>query len=159
VNIALIQDGRPVAGVVHAPALGLFWLGGTADDGGRVALRAEDAADGTPMATRTIPDDGAIVVASRRHGDPERMAQFLGGRKIADTRSAGSSVKFCLIASGQADIYPRFGRTMEWDTAAGHAVLDAAGGRVATTEDAPLTYGKADFANPEAGFVAYGAGA
>ena len=158
VNIALIQDGSPVAGVVHAPALDAFWLGGMADDGARTAFHVRDERAAQPIAARTVPDDGAIVVASRRHGDPAEMARFLGGRHIADTRNAGSSIKFCLLAAGEADIYPRFGRTMEWDTAAGHAVLAAAGGRVTDTGDAPLTYGKADFANPEAGFVAWGKG-
>jgi 3'(2'), 5'-bisphosphate nucleotidase len=154
VNIALIRDGRPVAGVVHAPALGEFWSGGSAEDGSRVTRYVANEAAPQPLEARRIPDDGAIVVASRRHGDPEQMAKFLGGRKIAETRNAGSSLKFCLIAEGKADIYPRFGRTMEWDTGAGHAVLEAAGGRVDTTGGAPLTYGKPDFANPE--FVAYG---
>jgi 3'(2'), 5'-bisphosphate nucleotidase len=158
VNVALIQDGVPVAGVVHAPALDAYWLGGTADDGARIARYAETDAPPSDIAARDVPDDGAIVVASRRHGDPAEMAKFLGGRNIADTRNAGSSIKFCLIAAGKADIYPRFGRTMEWDTGAGHAVLRAAGGRVTDTADAPLSYGKADFANPEAGFVAYGSG-
>jgi len=158
VNIALIKDGRPAAGVVHAPALDAFWLGGGADDGARIATYVKDANTAQPIAARAVPDDGAIVVASRRHGDPEEMKRFLGGRDIADTRNAGSSIKFCLLAAGEADIYPRFGRTMEWDTAAGHAVLDAAGGRVTDTADSPLTYGKSDFANPEAGFVAWGKG-
>ena len=156
VNIALIRDGKPAAGVVHAPALGAFWLGGTTAEGERLASYAEGDGAAVEIAARPIPDDGAIVVASRRHGDPDTLARFLGGRKIADTRNAGSSVKFCLIAEGKADIYPRFGRTMEWDTGAGHAVLEAAGGRVETTDSSPLTYGKSDFANPEAGFVAYG---
>ena len=154
VNIALIEDGLPVAGVVHAPALAMTWAGGLAGDGARVATFSET--DKPPMAisARAIPADGAVVVASRRHGDPDQMKAFLGGRAIADTRNAGSSVKFCLIATGKADIYPRFGRTMEWDTGAGHALLRAAGGRVEATDGTPLTYGKPDFANPE--FVAYG---
>jgi len=156
VNIALIEDGRPVAGVVHAPALAMTWAGGIAGDGSHEATFNETDQPTMAITARKIPDEGATVVASRRHGDPEQMRRFLGGRRIADTRNAGSSVKFCLLATGKADIYPRFGRTMEWDTAAGHAVLAAAGGRVETVDGAPLTYGKPGFENPE--FVAYGKG-
>jgi len=156
VNIALVEDGRPVAGVVHAPALAMTWAGGIAGDGSREATFNETDQPTMAITARKIPDEGATVVASRRHGDLEQMRRFLGGRRIADTRNAGSSVKFCLLATGKADIYPRFGRTMEWDTAAGHAVLAAAGGRVETVDDAPLTYGKPGFENPE--FVAYGKG-
>jgi len=154
VNIALVAEGQPVAGVVHAPALARTWSGGVAADGARIARVAAVGQAPTAIAARAIPDAGAVVVASRRHGDPERMAAFLGGRPIADTRNAGSSIKFCLLATGEADIYPRFGRTMEWDTGAGHALLRAAGGRVETVGGEPLTYGKPGFENPE--FVAYG---
>ncbi|RDD60698.1 3'(2'),5'-bisphosphate nucleotidase CysQ [Ferruginivarius sediminum] len=156
VNIALVEDGRPVAGVVHAPALAMTWCGAVAPDGSRHATFSETDQKTMNIEARTIPAEGATVVASRRHGDPEQMKAFLGGQAIADTRNAGSSIKFCLVANGKADIYPRFGRTMEWDTAAGHAVLAAAGGRVETVDGQPLTYGKPDFANPE--FVAYGKG-
>ena len=154
VNIALVAEGQPMAGVVHAPALARTWLGGTAVDGARRAGVATVGQPPAPITARAMPPEGAVVVASRRHGDPERMAAFLGGRPIADTRNAGSSIKFCLIAAGEADIYPRFGRTMEWDTGAGHALLRAAGGRVETVAGAPLSYGKSGFENPE--FVAYG---
>ena len=98
--------------------------------------------------TRDIPEEGATVVASRRHGSGEALEAFLARYKVADSISAGSSVKFCLVASGRADLYPRFGRTMEWDTAAGHAVLMAAGGGVFTESGAPLSYGKPGFENP-----------
>ena len=154
VNIALIEDGRPVAGVVHAPALAMTWAGAFKDDGTRIATFSETDRPPMDIEARHIPEAGATIVASRRHGDTARLEAFLGGRKIAETRNAGSSVKFCLLASGKADIYPRFGRTMEWDTAAGHAVLSAAGGRVETVDGEPLTYGKPGFENPE--FVAYG---
>jgi 3'(2'), 5'-bisphosphate nucleotidase len=154
VNVALIEQGEPVAGVVHAPALAMTWAGAIGNDGRKTATFSETDHPPMQIAARQIPSAGATVVASRRHGDPEAMQKFLGDRPIADTRSAGSSVKFCLIASGKADLYPRFGRTMEWDTAAGHAVLAAAGGRVETVDGAPLTYGKPGFENPE--FVAYG---
>jgi 3'(2'), 5'-bisphosphate nucleotidase len=156
VNIALIEHGQPVAGVVHAPALGMTWAGAIQGDGTSKATFAEVNQSGKRIACRRIPATGATVVASRRHGDPEQMKQFLGDYRIAEQRDAGSSIKFCLVASGQADLYPRFGRTMEWDTAAGHAVLAAAGGRVTDAEGTPLTYGKPGFENPP--FIAYGLG-
>src|SRR5690606_29434052 len=97
----------------------------------------------------------AVVVASSRHGEGAELEAFLGRYKVAEKVSAGSSLKFCLVASGRADLYPRFGRTMEWDTAAGHAVLLAAGGQVYTMDDDPLDYGKPGFENPH--FYAVGA--
>ncbi|SDF99961.1 3'(2'),5'-bisphosphate nucleotidase [Limimonas halophila] len=155
VNIALIKDGQPVLGIVYAPALNRTWLGARLQSGEAHALFIDDGAEPEEIAARTPPAEGLTVVASRRHGDPETLKAFLGGKPVAETKNAGSSIKFCLVASGEADLYPRFGRTMEWDTAAGHAVLAAAGGRVETTDGQPFTYGKPDFANPE--FVAYGA--
>jgi 3'(2'), 5'-bisphosphate nucleotidase len=96
------------------------------------------------------------VVASRSHGDTAALDAFLAGRKVAALKSAGSSLKLCLIASGEADLYPRLGRTMEWDIAAGHAVLAAAGGTVRTLAGDPLHYGKPGLDNPH--FVASGLG-
>jgi 3'(2'), 5'-bisphosphate nucleotidase len=96
-------------------------------------------------------------VSSRSHCDPEALARFLGDRKIAASVSAGSSLKFCLLAAGEADLYPRLGRTMEWDTAAGDAILRAAGGRVTDLNGRPLRYGKPGFENPS--FLACGRGA
>jgi 3'(2'), 5'-bisphosphate nucleotidase len=101
-----------------------------------------------------MPSRRAIVVCSRSHADEERIAKYMAPLPEAERRTAGSSVKFCLIAAGEADLYPRFGRTMEWDTAAGQAVLEAAGGSVMTLDDTPLRYGKPGFANPD--FVARG---
>jgi len=98
--------------------------------------------------------DGLVVVSSRSHGDPALLERFLADRKVASSVTAGSSLKFCLLACGKADLYPRLGRTMEWDTAAGHAVLVAAGGRVTDLTGQALRYGKPDFANPH--FVASG---
>ncbi len=148
VNIALIESGAPVLGVVLAPALGRLFAAapGTAlveDDAGRRTISA-----------RTTPAEGAIIVSSRSHGDPDALARFTAGRRIAASITAGSSLKFCLVAAGEADLYPRFGRTMEWDTAAGDAVLRAAGGRVTDLDDQPLRYGKPGFENPH--FVARG---
>ncbi len=145
VNIALIEDGFPTAGVVHAPALKKTWIGA----GAGTACTAEGDQPPVPIHTRPQPANGAVVVASRRHGDAAAMDRFLSGITVGARVDAGSSLKFCLIASGQADLYPRFGRTMEWDTAAGHAVLLAAGGCVERADNgAPLTYGKAGFENP-----------
>ncbi|MFQ5468011.1 MAG: 3'(2'),5'-bisphosphate nucleotidase CysQ [Kiloniellaceae bacterium] len=151
VNIALIENAVPVAGVVHAPALAMTWAGA----GPGTATFSET--DHPPMAiqARSIPDDGAVVVASRRHGAGPELDKFLARYTVKAEKSAGSSVKFCLVASGQADLYPRFGRTMEWDTAAGHAVLLAAGGSVVRADDeTPLAYAKPGFENPH--FIARG---
>jgi 3'(2'), 5'-bisphosphate nucleotidase len=152
VNIALVRGGRAVLGVVYAPALGKLYAGrigagaAVTDREGRRAIRA-----------RTAPASGLVAVASRSHRSPETDA-FLATLDVAEYSSAGSSLKFCLIAEGAADVYPRLGRTMEWDTAAGQAVLEAAGGRVEIFETrAPLRYGKAarGFDNPD--FIAWGA--
>jgi 3'(2'), 5'-bisphosphate nucleotidase len=152
VNIALIEDGRPVAGVVYAPALGRLFR--TEPGGGA----AEVLADGTVRPLRVAePDNGALrVVASKSHRDAATDA-YIARYAVADFRSAGSSLKFCLVASGEADFYPRLGRTMEWDTAAADAVLRAAGGHVVRLDDGTaLAYGKADRGNPF--FLAYAAG-
>ena len=149
VNIALIEHGEPVLGVVLAPALGRLF-GGVVGAGAFV----EDGQSRRAIAVRTPPEQGVTVVASRSHGDPEALKEFLGGMEVAEVRNAGSSLKLCLVAAGEADLYPRLGRTMEWDIAAGHAVLAAAGGSVHDTQGHPLHYGKPDFANPH--FVARG---
>ncbi|MDE2577484.1 MAG: 3'(2'),5'-bisphosphate nucleotidase CysQ [Hyphomicrobiales bacterium] len=156
VNIALIEGGAPVAGVVYAPALGALWLG---DATGAFACSVAAGADlPTPGQRRAIhvrpaPREGAVALCSRSHGDAQTEA-YLRDQHIVARRIAGSSVKFCLIAQGDADLYPRFSPTMEWDTAAGDAVLRAAGGMVATLDGAPLTYGKSGFRN--SAFVARG---
>lgn len=158
INIALVEHGEPVAGVVYAPALArLFW-----GERGRGAAEGRLSIDDTPSAigwrpihVRRRPPQGVKVVASRSHRD-SRTDSWLSTIDVGELVSAGSSLKFCLLAAGEADLYPRFGRTMEWDTAAGHAVLAAAGGRVATEDGGPLTYGKQarGFDNP--GFIASG---
>lgn len=150
VNIALIENGRPVLGVVHIPALGTTYTG--VIPGG--ATRQRDDEPPTPIAARVQPPGGAIVLSSRSHGDDTAMAAFLADEKVGGHRVAGSALKFCLVAEGVADLYPRLGRTMEWDTAAGHAVLAAAGGSVTTLDGAELRYGKPGFDNPH--FVARG---
>lgn len=150
VNIALVDRHTPLLGVVHAPALGLTF----AACGPGTAVRRTDGEDFRPIAARKMPNDGAVVVASRSHAEPARLETFLSGTKVAGLKQAGSALKFGLIASGEADLYPRLGRTMEWDTAAGHAVVLAAGGSVETLDGKPLRYGKAGFENPD--FVARG---
>ena len=150
VNIALIEDGAPVVGVVHAPALAETYSGVR----GRPARRARRGRPARTIAARAVPRDGAVVVSSRAHGDRERLAAMIGDTRIACHRTIGSSLKFCLLAAGEGDLYPRFGPTREWDTAAGHAVLAAAGGSVRTLDGAALGYGKKGFLNPE--FVARG---
>lgn len=150
VNIALVRDGAPMLGVVYAPAMGALF---GSDVAGAHAFRAKVAPDGVddgaraPIHVRRAPPAGLTVVASRSHPNP-RMRDYLMGYEVADTVSIGSSLKFCLVASGDADLYPRLGRTMEWDTAAGHAVLVAAGGAVVTADGGPLLYGKPGFSNP-----------
>ncbi len=153
VNIALVEKGEPVLGVVLAPALGVrgrLFAGGRA-----LGATVEDDHGRRDIACRAVPAEGLTVVASRSHGDAAALDALLAGRKVASTTSAGSSLKLCLVAAGEADLYPRLGRTMEWDIAAGHAVLAAAGGSVCRVDDgSPLRYGKAGFENPH--FLAAG---
>ena len=138
VNIALIEHGVPTMGVVYAPAVGeLFTAAGpesatfTGTDGVVHDIRV-----------RPIPQEGVTVVSSRSHGDPAALDRFLKGRKVAAEVKRGSSLKLCLVAKGEADFYPRFGPTCEWDVAAGHAIVLGAGGSVVQLEDgAPFTYG------------------
>lgn len=149
VNIALIERRAPALGVVLAPARGLLFVAAPG-----LGASLEDGAGRRSIAARSIPPEGATVVSSRSHGDREALDRFTAGRRVARATVAGSSLKFCLLAAGEADLYPRFGRTMEWDTAAGDAILRAAGGRVTDLEDRPLTYGKPGFENPH--FIARG---
>ena len=157
INIALIEREEPVAGVVYAPALArMFWGERRRGAGeGAVAPEGDTETIWRPIRVRARPQTGLKVMASRSHRDA-RTEEWLSTIDVGELVSAGSSLKFCLLAAGEADLYPRFGRTMEWDTAAGHAVLAAAGGRVATEDGAPLTYGKRarGFDNP--GFIASG---
>ena len=158
VNIAWVEDGVPVAGVVYAPAVGRLFY--TTPDGGAVEEAGpfdRDAPGPTERLRVRMPDVAALlVVASKSHRSPELEA-YIGRYDVADSRAAGSSLKFCLVATGEADLYPRLGPTMEWDTAAGDAVLRGAGGRVVRAADlAPLAYGKPGFRNPH--FIAHAPG-
>lgn len=155
VNIALIEEGIPTRGVVYAPARSRMFF--TRADGSAVEEAGPfDAAQVGDLREIRVskPDNSALmVVASKSHRD-QATEDYIAKYAVKDMTSAGSSLKFCLIATGEADLYPRVGRTMEWDTAAGHAVLHGAGGRVVRFEDhAPLTYGKDGYANPF--FIAY----
>ncbi len=149
VNIALVNQGVPVLGLVFAPALDRLFLGAEG-----IGARLEGPAGHRSIACRKVPGEGLTVVASRSHGDAMALEAYLAGRKVAQNVSAGSSLKLCLVATGEADLYPRLGRTMEWDIAAGHAVLRAAGGRVTDLAGQELRYGKPGFDNPH--FVACG---
>jgi 3'(2'), 5'-bisphosphate nucleotidase len=159
VNIALIDNTRAIVGVVFAPALGRAFIGdhtiGAFELSARCDGRPLEMATSRPIHARTLPPDGTVAVVSRSHRDPE-TDDYLAARHITNRVAAGSSLKFCLIATGEADLYPRHGRTMEWDTAAGQAVVEAAGGSVKTLEGNPLVYGKSQsgFVNPY--FVARG---
>lgn len=149
VNIALIEDGVPVLGVVYAPAIDRLFAGAAG-----LGAFVVDAGSKRPIQTRAVPAAGLTVVASRSHGDPQRIEDFLWGRKVAELRTAGSSLKICLVAAGEADLYPRFSRTMEWDIAAGDAVLRAAGGRLTDVDGGLMAYGKPGQEN--ANFLVWG---
>lgn len=158
VNIALIEDGRPVCGVVYAPALQRIWRGivGRGAETARLQPGSDPAtAQWTPIQARLRPEAGWTAVASRSHLDAETEA-FLARLPIADRRSIGSSLKFCLVAEGEADVYPRFGPTMEWDTAAGQAVLESAGGKVTSPDGTSFRYGKTEAGFRNGAFIAWG---
>jgi 3'(2'), 5'-bisphosphate nucleotidase len=156
VNVAFIEAGEPVLGVVFAPARHeLYWGDVRAGKAGRIEADPDGTMPslGNAISVRPAPARGLTAVASRSHRTPETDA-FLANYPVVEFRSIGSSLKFCLVAAGEADIYPRLGPTMEWDTAAGHAVLSAAGGRVIGLDGEPLRYGKPGFRNGN--FVALG---
>ncbi|WP_316014411.1 3'(2'),5'-bisphosphate nucleotidase CysQ [Roseobacter sp. HKCCA0434] len=148
VNIALVENGVPVRGVVYAPAIGRLFY--TQADGQAVEETGpfgDAPGEVTPLSVAT-PDGPLRVVASKSHRSPE-LESYIAKYDVADSVAAGSSLKFCLVATGEADLYPRLGRTMEWDTAAGDAVLRGAGGTVVRFDDhSPLGYGKPGFENP-----------
>jgi 3'(2'), 5'-bisphosphate nucleotidase len=146
VNIALIEDGRPTLGIVLAPASDTLWRGAA----GLGADKSENGDAFTQITTRPQPTDGLTCCASRSHAIYSDLDIWFGheGLTVAERVQVGSSLKFCLIAEGKADIYPRFGPTNEWDTAAGQGVLEAAGGEVVTIDGKPLLYGKPRFSNP-----------
>ena len=159
VNIALVQGDSPVFGLVYAPVTHDLFVTIGPNTAVRTAIAPDDATatltGARQVRVRRADPERVVVMASRSHMTPE-TEQFLARFKVAERRSAGSSLKFCLVAAGEADLYPRAGRTNEWDTAAGQAVLAAAGGKVTTFDGALLRYGKAAerFRNPD--YVAWG---
>ncbi|WP_276947271.1 3'(2'),5'-bisphosphate nucleotidase CysQ [Haematobacter massiliensis] len=158
VNIAYVENGTPRFGVVYAPAKGRLFY--TLAEGGSVEEKApfgDQPGEVTPIGVNSMPDNRALmVVASKSHRDAA-TDEYIARYGVRDMTSAGSSLKFCLVATGEADLYPRLGRTMEWDTAAGDAVLRGAGGQVVRFDDhTPLAYGKEGFANPF--FIAFAPG-
>jgi len=158
VNIAYVENGVPIRGVVYAPARGrLFYTDATGQSVEETGSFAKNLAGSTANMSVSSPDNSALmIVASKSHRD-QATDDYINKYAVEDSKSAGSSLKFCLVATGEADIYPRVGRTMEWDTAAGHAVLAGAGGKVVRFDDhKPLIYGKEEYANPF--FIAYAPG-
>lgn len=156
INIALISARVPVAGCVYAPALKRLYLGGRTGLTGELAPgRTLDGAALSPLRARALPETGRVAVMSRSHADDQTRA-FVQSQGVSDAVSAGSSLKFCLVAEGKADLYPRFGPTMEWDTAAGHAVLLAAGGSLTCPDGTPFLYGKTEAGYLNGPFVARG---
>jgi len=151
VNIGMVIQGVPVLGVVYAPALNRMFVGAET-----FGSEETSAGETRRISTRPCPDEGGVAVASRSHRDAETDA-WLAARKTTETISTGSSLKFCLVACGEADVYPRFGPTMEWDTAAGDAVLRSAGGRIAKPDGGAFAYGKPDYRN--GAFIASGGAA
>ncbi|WP_114391864.1 3'(2'),5'-bisphosphate nucleotidase CysQ [Oleisolibacter albus] len=152
VNIALVRAGSPVLGVVQVPVTGVLYAGIV----GQGAVRSDPGQPDRPIRARPAPADGLTVLTSRSHADNEALSAFLQDYAVKERLAAGSSLKFCRIAEGDGDLYPRLGPTCEWDTAAGHAVLAAAGGAVETLDGQTLRYGKPGFLNPH--FLARGRG-
>lgn len=150
VNIALLEKFIPVMGLIYVPLTEILYIGSES-----FAFKGSADGDLKQISVRQPPEDGLTVLTSKRHGDMDRIASYLNGRTIKDTLPASSSLKFCMLAEGSADLYPRLGPTSEWDTAAGEAILRAAGGVVERLDGKPLVYGKHDvnFKNPE--FIAY----
>jgi 3'(2'), 5'-bisphosphate nucleotidase len=149
VNIALIAMGKPILGVIHLPAQNITYMGHHTAG----AFKRTGAGEPETIRVRKQPPDGATIVVSRSHLTSETK-EWLSNQNIRAYSKAGSSLKFCLLAEGRADLYPRLGRTMEWDIAAGHAILSAAGGDVEEINGEPLRYGKPGFENPN--FIAHG---
>lgn len=159
VNIAIIEHGRPVMGVVYAPALDRLFVADSVSSAWQAAAKpggdVPSVSDRKPLRIRSRPNAGITAIASKSHRTPETDT-FLEKFEVNDIVSAGSSLKFCLIAAGEADLYPRMGRTMEWDTGAGQAVVEAAGGRVLLEDGSPLLYGKTGRGYDNPHFIVYG---
>ena len=152
VNIGLIIDLEPVFGVLYAPALDILFYGA----GSGTAMRSIGGEEAAPITCRDASLNGIDVLVSRSHSRNERLDDYLADKNVRNRIPCGSALKFGVLAAGEADLYPRFGPTSEWDTAAGHAIVRAAGGDLETFDGRPFAYGKVEknFLNP--GFVAYG---
>lgn len=155
VNIALIREGIPVAGVVAAPALGVLWRGAVGHGAERLSFTERKAVAPETIHTRPWPAGERIAAVSRSHFDPTSAA-FLARVAPVKTVEAGSALKFCRVAEGAADIYPRLAPTSEWDVAAGHAVVVAAGGTVMSGDGGELRYGRFQEGFRVPGFIAFG---
>jgi 3'(2'), 5'-bisphosphate nucleotidase len=158
VNVALVNDGTPLLGIIGAPALGLVWRGLVGQGAERLTITDASSRLAEPIHTRPLPPRGEpwIVAASRSHGDPTTEA-FIAGRPGAIRQALGSAVKFGRVAEGSVDIYPRLSPTCEWDIAAGHAIVTAAGGKITDRHGADLPFGTGrhdGFVVPE--FIAWG---
>lgn len=151
INLGLIYKDEPLFGIVSAPVYDTYYIGDTINKKAFMKTRASDL---TEIKSRPIPDQGRIMVTSRHHANNEKLEHFKSKHNISKTIAKGSSLKICEIAAGQADYYPRFGPTMEWDTAAAHAVLTAAGGSLTTIDGKKFFYRKDGLLNP--GFLAKG---
>ena len=151
VNIALVENGVPVFGVIYIPVTGVIYF--TGEDKKAYRQKGKNSAP-EQINTRKPPADGLVVVASQSHRTPETDEFINKLPKVKSLISSSSSIKLCLLAEGTADVYPRFGKTSEWDIAAGHAILNAAGGRLVTDKCEPFLYGKPNFLNGY--FVAWG---
>jgi 3'(2'), 5'-bisphosphate nucleotidase len=150
VNIGLVDAGVPRVGILYAPALDLMYAGATGEGATLIEARGEERA----ITCREIPDDGMDVLVSRSHAINDRLEEYLADMDVRSRVPQGSALKFGRLAAGEADIYPRFGPTCEWDTGAGHAIVLAAGGSLETFDGTPLPYSKPKYLNP--GFVAFG---
>lgn len=155
VNIALIVSGEPVAGCVYAPARREMYFGGGETRFIEDFTPGAVLTEGRVLKTRDYPAEGLTAMTSSSHLN-EETRKFLARHKIVASTAIGSSLKFCWVAVGKADLYPRWGPTMEWDTAAGHAVLQAAGGRVLQPDGAPFVYGKGAQGFANGPFIAWG---
>jgi 3'(2'), 5'-bisphosphate nucleotidase len=155
VCIGLVEQGRARLGAIALPATGELFGGLVGAGAWKEAVEEENGGGPRrPIHVRPVPDAGMVALVSRRYADDPRLARFLAGRRVAERRGLSSALKFCRVAEGEADLYARFGPTMEWDSAAGQAIVEAAGGAVVDLDAETLRYGKAGWRNPD--FVCYG---
>lgn len=153
VCIGLVEDGRALLGAIALPSTGELF-GGIVGAGAWKETGEDGGGPRRPIRVRPVPEAGMVALVSRRYADDPRLARFLAGRRVAERRGLSSALKFCRVAEGEADLYARFGPTMEWDSAAGQAIVEAAGGAVVDLDAAPLRYGKPGWRNSD--FVCHG---